>query len=245
MTKTGNWELWFAVLKANYSYSDWDSSPLIYLLPPSLANFISIPYTHSLRNKGLEVKRRALKLKATLLLVCSPGNMHGGRAAGRSEIPGLSTVFNDLSSEGLLSATGHTAAAPSTDLKAQTVAVQSFFPLALRRQVKFKSNYLTARYAKTFGNIMSTQDKEFQLVTKSLWMERMFNFKPEIKTISLLMQVLGLRPICTRYQLVKGHTQRVLEIPLKHHPNEWLATCLIKIFEKLKNPGPRVPPPIY
>lgn len=56
----------------------------------------------------------------------------------------LSAVFNDLSSEGLLLATGHTAAAPSTDVKAQTVAVQSFFPLALRRHVKFKSNYLTA-----------------------------------------------------------------------------------------------------
>lgn len=102
--------------------------------------------------------------------------MHGGRAAGPSEIPGLSVLFNDLSSEGLLSDTGHTAAAPSTDLKAQTAAVQTFFPLALRRHVKFKSNYLTARYAKTFGNIMSTQDKEFQLVAKSLWMERMFNF---------------------------------------------------------------------
>lgn len=38
-------------------------------------------------------------------------------------------------------------------------------------------------------------------------MEGVFNFKLERKTISLLMQVLGLRPICARYQLVKGYRE--------------------------------------
>lgn len=104
-------------------------------------------------------------------------------------------VFNDLCSD---VSHGYTAAAPSTGLKAQTVAVQSFFPLALRRHLKFKSNHFTTRYAKTFGNILNTQDKEFQWVIQSLWMEGVFNFKLEIKTISLLMQVLGLRPICAK-----------------------------------------------
>lgn len=81
--------------------------------------------------------------------------MHGGRAAGPSAIPGLSVVFNDLRALRLCCQPLGTAAAPSTDLKAQTVVVQTFFPLALRRRLKFKNNYLTARYAKTFGN-MST-----------------------------------------------------------------------------------------
>lgn len=36
----------------------------------------------------------------------------------KQEIPGLSVVLNDLCSEGLMSATGYTAAAPYTGLKA-------------------------------------------------------------------------------------------------------------------------------
>lgn len=52
--------------------------------PLSLANLISVPSAQELRQERLEVERRALKLKATLLLVCSPGNTHGGRAAGQN-----------------------------------------------------------------------------------------------------------------------------------------------------------------
>lgn len=54
------------------------------------------------------------------------------------EIAGLSVAFNDLCSEGLMSAMEDTAAVPSAG------------PKALRRHLKFKNNRSTMRYAKTF-----------------------------------------------------------------------------------------------
>lgn len=55
------------------------------------------------------------------------------------------------------------------------------------------------------------QDKEFQLVTQSLWIE-VFNFKLVVRTILLLMQVLGLMLISSRYWL-KGTHRRTWKEP--------------------------------
>lgn len=52
--------------------------------------------------------------------------------------------------EDLMSTTGNTAAVLSTGLRARTIVIQSVFPIALKRNLKFKSNRLTARYAKAF-----------------------------------------------------------------------------------------------
>lgn len=71
------------------------------------------------------------------------------KSSSPNEIPRLSAVSVTYA-EGLMSATGYIAAALYTGLKARTIAVQSSFPLALRRHLKFKSNHLTTRYAKIF-----------------------------------------------------------------------------------------------
>lgn len=64
--------------------------------------------------------------------------MGEGSSRAGPEISGLSVAFNDLCSEGLMSAMEDTAAAPSAGLKAP------------RRHLKLKSNHRTTRYTTPF-----------------------------------------------------------------------------------------------